>query len=290
MNGVWGDPVTATVDDDISEFTNIRRALAQCVMAKGWGLWDLEFGREVLEYEENGKQVTEIIEWSEDDQDDYADDLEDMGPGDVMTHDGTINPNRLDAEVPDLIDELEFYVSNITAAMPSPKFVIGFEENINQFVTEGQNSRYELLKSQEQNKVGDFCTELFTTVVEHNTSHSTDGLVAKVQPPEEESPILSLSDDEIERIAMWMEALADSSGAMDPTMIVDEDVLRELILQLPENSGPDIDEDQVDSTDPEIQDQIADLKDLMTGQEDEDEEAEPDQEPPEPPEQIPADD
>lgn len=285
MSGVWGRPITETIADDVAGFKNIRSGLERAIVTKGWGLWDISFGREVLEYEEDGKQVTEIIEWGEDEHDDYVTDVERWDPGGVMTHDGEIELQRLDSDVPDLIDELEFYVSNITAALPTPKFVIGFEENINQFVTEAQDARYQLLVSQERNDLGSFFTELFTTVVEQNTSYSASDLEVKLEPPEEESPILSLTNEEIEKIATWMGALAEASGSMDPAMLIDEAVIRELILQLPENSGADIDEDQVDSSDPEVQEQIEELKQIMAERE-EDGQDDGDQ----PPEQLPADD
>lgn len=289
-NSVWGEPVTQTIDEDVTEFKNTLRDLHRAIEGKAWGLWSIEFGRDTIEYEDGGKMVTEIIEWSESDQDDFVDEhLDDLDPGGIVTHDGTINPDRLDSEVPDLIDELEFYVSNITSVLPTPKYVVGFERNINQFVTQGQEERYELYVSTERKALGTFFTELFRTVVEQNTTFPVEGLEARVEPPEEESPILSLGDEEVDRIERYAQALERLSGTMEPAMLVDEDVLRDLILQLPEDAAPDLDESLIDESDDEVQDQIADLEERMAGVLDEgDGEDEDEQEPPEPP--IPADD
>lgn len=283
-NSVWGEPVTETIDEDVEEFKDIRRDLARCVKGKGWGLWSIGFGRDTIEYEENGKVVTEIIEWSESDQNEWVDDhLDDLDPGGIVTHDGEIEFQRLDAEVPDLIDELEFYVSNITSVLPTPKYVVGFERNINQFITEGQKERYELFVSTERKVLGTFFTELFKAVVEQNTSFPVDGLEARVEPPEEESPILSLSDEEVERIERYAQAVERLSGTMEPAMLVDEDVLRDLVLQLPEDAGPDLDESLIDESDEQVQEQIASLEQQMAGVLDEPDEAD------EPPEPEPAD-
>jgi|GEM_PF-6496283 len=275
VHELWGTPVTETVDDDVTGFKNILRAHEEAILRKGWGLWAIGFGRDVLEYEEGGgTTVTEIIEWSEGDQEDWVNEhLDDMGPGDIITHDGAIEMQNLDSEVPDVIDDLEFYVSNITAAMPTPKFVVGFEENVNQFVTEGQTERYELLRNTERQSLATFFTELFEVVIDQNlvkNSHEIDGrefsvdsdfdLDVRIEPSSEESPILSLTESQIEKVAVWMDALSDASGSMEPSMLVDEAVLRELILQLPENSGPDVDDRVLDEDDEDVQAQVEELE------------------------------
>lgn len=278
VQDLWGTPVTETVNEDVTGFKNILRDKEKAIKTKAYGLWMIGFGRESLEYQdEDGKQVTEIIEWSEDDQDDWIDDhLGDMSPGDIVTHDGAINPKRLEGEVPDVIDDLEFYVSNITAAMPTPKYVVGFEENINQFVTEGQDDRYQLLINRERKALASFLTQLFEAVIQQNLventatadgkTYSVDGdfeITARIEPPEETSPILSLTAEEIEKIGEWMAALNDGAGAMDPAMLVDEEILRELILQLPEDSQPDLEDTDVDEDSGEVQEQLDRLEEIV---------------------------
>lgn len=259
LDKFWGTPITAIIAEDVAGFKNILRDKEEAIKTKAYGLWELAFDREVLEYtdiDESGEQVdvTEIIEWGDDDKSDVEQEIEeDLGPGGVLTHDGAIEMNRLDGEVPELIDDLEFYVSNITSALPTPLYVVGFETDINQFVVDGQESKYNQLIDSEREANERTYTQVMKHVVRTNlveNSTEVDGttysvsevpsdLKFKIEPPEEESPVLSLTDEQVDRMKTWAEAYDLLRGDVPADMFADPESLRELILQLPEDAAPE---------------------------------------------------
>lgn len=251
LDNFWGTPVTEIISEDVAGFKSILRDKETAIKNKAYGLWQLAFDRDTLEFtdidDETGEpiEVTEIIEWSEDDKNAIADEIEhEMGPGSILTHDGAISMDRLDGEVPDLIADLEFYVSNITSALPTPLYVVGFEENINQFVTEGQSERYQQLIYDERQELERTFTDLMERVVENHPDYADDvDVTFKIQPAEEESPVMSMSEDDIARLEQWAAAFNDIRGDVPVDMFVDTETLLTTILQLPDDAVPeDIDE------------------------------------------------
>ncbi|WP_331232686.1 hypothetical protein [Natronorarus salvus] len=285
LDGVWGNPITETIDDDVAGLKNILRSTEKVVLTKGGGLWDVSFGHETLEWEDEEGKHAEIFMWSKESQDEYVEEMEDPDPGAMMFHDGAIELDNLASEVPDVIPHLEFYVSNITSALPTPLFVVGFEEGINQFVTERQDKRYQLFINRERKELGEFVTQLFRTVVETNLGIDATDLTARVEPPEEASPILSLTVEELEKGVLYTEMLQNVAGNRDPYELIDDDPLFEQILMLDPETQRDIDEDVVSAEDEEVQEQIAELREAIQG--DGGEEGQPPQDPPQQPPQPP---
>jgi hypothetical protein len=266
---IRGTPVTETIAEDVAGFKNILRDKEEAIATKAYGLWQIAFGRDTLEYTERNSsgeetEVTEIIEWSKEDQDQYVEEhLEDIEPGAILTTDGEIDMQRLDGEVPDLIDDLEFYISNITSPLPTPKFIVGFESNINQFVTEAQDERYQRLIDEERHELERVFTDLMERIVERNlvdhphtdmsVSEVPDDLKFKLEPAESESPVLSLSTEEIENMNAWAQAFDRIRGDMPVEMFADPASLRKHILQLPEDADPEEVEQELDEADPDLQ-------------------------------------
>lgn len=244
IDELWGTPVTETIAEDVRGFKRILRANEQAIKSKAWGIWSIAFGRDVLEYEDDGRSVTEIIEWDESDQDTFIDDrIENLDPGEIVGHDGEIEFEKFEGEVPDVIDHLEFYISNITTALPTPLYMVGFESNINQFVTERQDERYQSLVDEERKTIERDLTPLLEDVLRRNQGIEEPDIELKIEPAEDESPIRSLDNEDVERIEVYAKALERLSGAADPATLIGEDHLRDLILQLPEDSAPGPDEE-----------------------------------------------
>jgi hypothetical protein len=275
-----GTPVTETIADDVAGYKNILRDKEQAIKTKAWGLWDIGFGRETLEYTDvdpetgNEVNVTDIIEWSQEDQNEYVTEhLDDINPGAILTHDGAIDLNRIEGEVPDLIADLEHYVSNIVSPLPTPLYIVGFETNINQFVTEKQDERYQHLINEEREELERVFTDLMTRVVERNlvenahegisVSAVPDDLRFRLSPPQDESPVLSLDMETIERMKTFAEAYSELRGDIPADMFGDPKTLLTLILQLPPEAVPDTIGEQfdLDESDPDLQ-QAAEEMDL----------------------------
>lgn len=273
-----GTPITESIADDVAGFKNMLRDKEEAIKTKAYGLWTIGFGTEIYEYSDvdpsTGEQVqvTDVISWSEEDQDAWVDGhLEDIEPGAILTHDGEIDLKRLEGEVPDLDDDLHFYVSLIVACLPTPLFIVGFETNINQFVTEKQDERYQRLIDEERDHIERVFTDLMTRVVEQNLvehSHSDlsisevpEDLEFKLDPPEHESPILSYSSDTIERMKVFAEAFSELRGDVPADMIADVRELARVVLDIPEDILVDEDElmNELDETDPDLQQAFRDM-------------------------------
>jgi hypothetical protein len=273
---IRGTPITETIAEDVAAYKNILRDKEQAIKTKAWGLWDIGFGRDTLEYTdidpETGEEVevTDIIEWSEEDQQEYTDEhLDNIEPGAILTHDGEINLNRIEGDVPDLIDDLEHLISSIVAPLPTPLFVIGYESNINQFVTESQDERYQRLINEEREELERVFTDVMERVVEKNlvendhadvsVSEVPDDLRFKLEPEESVSPVLSLDTETIQNIKTWAEAYNTIRGDIPSDMFADPASLRELILNLPEDAAPEEIEDELDEADPDLRQAAEDM-------------------------------
>lgn len=270
----WGNPVTATIDDDLTGFKNILRDQEKAIKTKAYGVWSVAFGRDTIE----GPDFFEVIEWSDDDQDDFVEnEIKNLGPGEIVGHDGEIELQKFEPDVPELIGHLEFYVNNITTALPSPKYVVGFERDINQFVTARQDERYEKLISEEREELERTFTALLKDVVERNRGIEDPDVSLVIEPEPEASPIMSLDGNDVERIETYATALDTLAGpTQGPGTLVDDDTLRELIAQLPEDAMP-TDERPVDETDGNVEAQFEAFLENLEGEDEGEDEEETDE-------------
>lgn len=233
--GIFGEPIGAAINEDVTEYNSIKRDRHTAIQTKAYGIWLANFSEEVLE---NPDGPNEINSWNDGSQDDFMETLGDLSPGDVMGADGPIDLEKFDSDVPDLNPTLSHYVDDITAALPAPKFAIGFEENINQFVTEQQETRYQDIINEERRYQERKWTDVLRTIAERHPMLDPSGLRLVIEPEQEESPVQSLSDEEIDKLRVYTQAIKDLYGSGSAASFVDDDMLRELVLQLPEDSDP----------------------------------------------------
>lgn len=234
--GVFGTSALEAVSVDVEEYKQTKRDKYRAIQTKAYGIWLANFGKETVELSDTQR---EIVEWDEESQDDFMNVVENLGPGDVMEADGPLEMKQFDSDVPDLESTLGHYVDDITSPLPAPKYSIGFEKNINQFVTERQETRYEDIVNEERRYQERKWTDVFRTVAERHPALNPDELKVVIEPEEEESPVRSLDDEEIDRIRVFTQAIKDLYGAGSAASFVDEEMLRELVLQLPEDSEPE---------------------------------------------------
>jgi hypothetical protein len=176
-----------------------------------------------------------------------------------VSPDGDIDLKKFDGEVPDLGDTLDHYVDDITAPLPAPKYSVGFEENINQFVSNQQEERYEDLIDEERRYQERKWTWAFRQVAERHPDLDPSGVRVRIEVQEEDSPIQSLSAEEVDKVKAYASALDTLAGpASAATTLVDDETLRDLILQLPEDSLPG-GEAPVDESDADVEAQFRSL-------------------------------
>lgn len=234
--GIFGTSVLEAISVDIEEYKATKRDRYRAIQTKAYGIWLANFGKEAIELSDTQR---EIVEWDDKSQQEFMDVVEGLGPGDVMEADGPLEMKQFDSDVPDLESTLGHYVDDITSPLPAPKYSIGFEKNINQFVTERQETRYDDIVDEERRYQERKWTGVFRTIAERHDALDPSGLEVVIEPEEDESPVRSLDDEEIERIRVYTQALKDLYGSGSAASFVDEEMLRELVLQLPEDSEPE---------------------------------------------------
>lgn len=233
--GIFGSSILESIATDIEEYNQTKRDRFAAIRNKAYGIWLANFSKEVLELGEN---EVEVVEWSDSDQDSFMDQVGDLSAGDVVSADGPIDFKKFESTVPDLKPTLNHYVDDITAPLPAPKYSVGFEKDINQFVTERQEKRYEKLVKEERRYQERKWTWAFRKVAENHSGLDPTGVQVRIEPRKDDSPIMSLSIEEIEKIKTYSEALDLLAGPKQgPGTFIEDDVLRDLVAQLPEDAA-----------------------------------------------------
>jgi hypothetical protein len=251
-DGIFGTSVLEAVAEDVEEYKEIKRDRARAIKTKAYGVWSAEFDTDVVEA---GSEII-LTEWEDEEQDEWVDDVGDLGPGDIIGHDGSITLDQWEPTIPDLDDELAHYVSDILAPLPAPKYATAFGESIANHVSDRQENSYEDTIREERRDAERAWTEAFRAVAKRHPDLDASGLELKIQPEEDESPIMSMDDDEVERLKTY----ADAVKQIETATTLTEVEKRELLLQLP--GAPvegSLEEREIDEDDPEVQAMAEDL-------------------------------
>lgn len=254
-SGIWGQSALRPIKEEAEEYEQAKRDRAAAIKTKAHGIWTAKFETQVLDLPND---QAEIREWDDSSIDDVVSELEGMGPGDILELDGPVILDKWSGEVPELDDTLRQLVDDILAPLPAPKYAVGFETDINQFVTEQQETRYQERIEAGRQYQENFWTDIFETVAE---SHGLDpsGLEVIIEPEEDESPVMSLSDEELDRMETWAAAFERVRGDVPADAVADLAEVMVTILQLPEDAVAEVTDVEVDESDAEVQDMADDL-------------------------------
>lgn len=253
-DGVFGVSVIRAIKDDAEEYRSIKRDLTEIIKGKAGGLWTLQMTPEVLDY---GDRV-EVIEWDDDAISDMEDEVDDIGPGDALTADAPIDLKRHDGEVPALEWALKHYARDIIDPLPAPFYKHAQADEINQFVTDDQQEDYQDRIASERAFQSEQWQIAFREVARRHPDLESDELTVTIEPRDDESPIRSLDDETIDKIATFADALDKLSGQSDPVAIWGREALRELVLMLPaeEDLEDTLEADALDEGDEQVQRQF----------------------------------
>lgn len=234
--GIFGTSDIDAIADDLAEYIQIKRDRATAIGNKAHGIWLIEHGREVVDL--GDERV--LYEWDDESMDDFEGRLNSIDPGGHITYDGSVEPERLDGDVPDLENVIDHYIEAILAALPTPKYKIGFEDDVNRDVTSEQNSDYERVLSEERRYQETQWTQTLREVAERK-GLPTDGLRFKIEPEPEDSPVLSLSQEEIQKLLDYAKALNELAGpAGGPQTLIGTETLLTDVAQLPESTASEV--------------------------------------------------
>lgn len=240
--GIFGESVMSAISEDVAEYNETKRDRAKAIKSKAYPIWNAQFVPSVIERAGNEPPI--VSQWEKEDIQATESEIQKMGPGSILTSDAKIDLEQFDSDVPDLDPTLKHYVNDILAALPAPKYATGFGEDITQFVSERQSDSYEDTIDEERQYQERSWTQALKEVARRQ-GLPTDGLKLKIEPEESDSPVMSLSTDELEKIQMLAQALNEMAGSSGAASLVDREALVTEIAQLPEDVVSDVDIDSI---------------------------------------------
>jgi len=247
-DGIWGTPVLEACGEDCEGYVEMKRDLLRAIKTKGYGVWSAQFNTEVVDA---GDEII-LTEWSNTEQDDWVDGVDGLGPGDIIGHDGSIELDKWEPDVPDLEYPLQHLVDDILAALPAPKYATAHGEQITQHVTGEQSEDYQDLVEEERKAQERDWTQAFREVADRHPNLDPAGLEVKIAPEESSNPVAQLEDEQIEKMEQFMTALNEGLGPVPVDSVLDVQEFLQVTMDLPEDvfvtGGVDVDE-----SDPDIQ-------------------------------------
>lgn len=245
--GVWGTSAIEACAEDAEEYRKMKRDRAEAVRKTAYGVWIAQFNTEVTDA---GDEVI-LQEWSEDEQDDWVNDVDGLEAGGIVGHDGSIDLGQWEPTVPDLDGPLEHYVADILAALPAPKYTTAFGESIANHVSDRQENSYQDSVIEERRDAERDWTQAFRAVADRHPELEADGLQVKIAPKESDNPVATLDDGEIERMEQFMKALNNGLGDVPVDAVLDVQAFLQTTMDLPEEIFVDAEVD-VDESDPDL--------------------------------------
>lgn len=245
--GVWGVSALEACAQDAEEYREMKRDRAISVRKTAYAIWVAQFNTEVTEA---GDEVI-LQEWTEDEQNDWVDDVDGLEAGGIVGHDGSINLDQWSPDVPELDGPLEHYVADILAALPAPKYTTAFGESIANHVSDRQENSYQDTITEERRDVERDWTQAFRDVADRHPKLDPSGLELKLSPKESDNPIATLDDGEIERMEQFMKGLNNGLGDVPVDAVLDVKQFLMTTMDLPEEVFVDGEVD-VDESDPDL--------------------------------------
>lgn len=255
--GVFGDSPLAAVAEDVEEYREIKRDLARAIKTKGYGVWSAQFNTEVTEA---GNEII-LEEWDGDEQDDWVADVGDLGPGDIIGHDGSIELDQWEPTLPDLETELQHLADDILAALPAPKYLTAHGEQVTQHVTGEQAEGYRDLVEEERKAQERDWTQAFREVAERHPELDPAGLEVYIRPPESSNPVAELDDEQIQKMEQFMSALNNGLGDVPIDLILDVEQFLQTTMDIPEEAFASDGDAPVDESNTQVQE----MADELTG-------------------------
>ena len=265
-SGVFGESALRSIKDAAEEYRDISRSEATAIQHVAFGVHTAQFNDYVIDA--GAENI--LVEWPEDDIDSATTKLENLEPGEVISTDAKVDLERFEPDLPDLDRPMRRRVREIVDPLPAPFYKHSFADEINQFVTEDQQADYQDLIRDERNYQAQSWGEALREVARRHDDLEADGLEVTVEPNEEKSPILSLSDEDVDRIQTFASAMSDLFGPGGAPAFVDEEILLQLVLQLPEEAvaDGDVDDLSLNESDPEVREQFEALQETVAGGDD----------------------
>ena len=202
-DGVFGTSPLEAAADDATHYREIKQNRAEAIKTKVEGVWVAEFNTEVVEA---GDEII-LTEWEDDEQDEWVNDVDDLGPGSIIGHDGSITLDQWEPSLPDLEADLQHLVDDILAPLPTPKYATAHGDDITQHVTDEQREAYQDSIKEERKAQERDWTQSFRDVADRHPLLDPVGVEVRIAPTASSNPVAELSDEEIQKAADFMTAI-----------------------------------------------------------------------------------
>lgn len=241
-DGVFGTSPLEAAADDATHYREIKQNRAEAIKTKVEGVWVAEFNTEVVEA---GDEII-LTEWEDDEQDEWVSKVDDLGPGSIIGHDGSITLDQWEPSLPNLEADLQHLVDDILAPLPAPKYATAHGDDITQHVTNEQDESYQDLIEEERKAQGRDWTQGFREVADRHPRLNPAGVEVLIAPKESSNPVAELSDEEIERMEQFMSALDNGLGDVPVDMVLDLQSFLQTTMDLPDEvfAGEEADADE----------------------------------------------
>lgn len=241
---IFGTSRIEAVAHEVEGLRQIKRDNEEAIAAKAYPHWIIKVGDPNAEMNEAGR-VGGM--WPEEkmkalrqkhSQDNFSPGQKDIVPGDV-------DFQRVSGETADVQEVIEHYVEHILSAMPTPKYAVGFSDNINRDVTGPQSDDYHRLVERTRRSLEDayqkgLARKARDLGYDENIAQTVE---LRIEPSRDMSP---LKDDSfnIGQFQSFIQGIATAQQTVgEPVMSRDE--IRERVLnleswdELPEDLKPD---------------------------------------------------
>jgi hypothetical protein len=241
-DGVFGTSPIEACADDATDYRTIKRNRAEAVKTKVEGVWVAEFNTEVTEA---GDEII-LTEWDDDEQDEWVAGVDDLGPGSIIGHDGSIDLNQWEPNLPDLDGDLQHLVDDILAPLPAPKYATAHGDDVTQHVSDEQAEAYRDLIEEERKAQQRDWTQALREVADRHPELDPDGIQVRIAPKESSNPVAELSDEEIQRMEQFMSALDNGLGDVPVDAVLDLQAFLQTTMDLPDEvfAGSEVDADE----------------------------------------------
>lgn len=245
---IFGTSRIESVAHEIEGFRQIKRDNEEAIAAKAYPHWIIKAGSPDAELNAAGRVAGM---WPEEkmkqlrsahSKDNFEPGQKDIVPGDV-------DIEKVSGETADIEYVIKHYVEHILAAMPTPKYAIGFSDDINRDVTGPQSEDYQRLVERTRRSLEDaFQPALQRKARDLGYDESVASTVSmQVAPAREKSP---LEDDSfrVSEFQNLMQGLATARSVAGDKTIMTRDEIRTRVLGLEEwENVPDELRDSIDN-------------------------------------------
>lgn len=223
---IFGNSTIGLVSNEIDEMYQILNDLGEAIHSKGYPLWVFGLGEA-----QGDAQNPRAGIWPEEKIKDYRDDhkegnwsanQKDFVPGDV-------DVQRIEGEVPEIEEILDWYVEEIVSAMPIPKYKLGFANNINRDITSEQSPQYERQIKAKRHRL----QKIFTPILQKKArelgydDEAATAVRLKIEETRNQNP-LERDDFAADDFATFAQGL-QAATAGSPQDVVSPDELRSML-------------------------------------------------------------